>query len=65
MEKIINAKNIALAAALVAFKVAKVAAIVAIVFTCLVGGYVLAHSELRNQTIDFAQGQTHEAPKAN
>jgi len=46
----------------------KYAFVGAILVTSLVGAYVLANGELRNHTIDFAQGQTAvqaEAPKAN
>ena len=49
-------------------QVVKFGIVTAIILTSLVGTYVLANGELRNKTIDFAQGQTDvqaEAPKAN
>lgn len=51
-----------------AVQAVKLAAVAAIILTSLVGTYVLANGELRNSTIDFAQGQTDvqaEAPKGN
>jgi Na+-transporting NADH:ubiquinone oxidoreductase subunit NqrE len=48
-------------------KVIKVAAIVAVIATSLIGGYVLTNAELRNHTIDYAQNQVPahaEGPKA-
>jgi Na+-transporting NADH:ubiquinone oxidoreductase subunit NqrE len=51
----------------VGVKVLKVAAIVAVFATSLIGGYVLTNAELRNHTIDYAQHQVPanaEGPKA-
>jgi hypothetical protein len=48
-------------------QVAKFAVIAALVLISILGGYVLVNAELRNHTIDFAQGQAQvqaESPKA-
>lgn len=51
-----------------ALQTVKLAVVAAVILTSVVGGYVLANGELRNKTIDFAQGQTDvqaESPKGN
>ena len=54
--------------AVVVYKVAKVAGIVVVIITSLVGGYVLTNTEVRNLVIDYAQNQAPveaQSPKAN
>lgn len=48
----------AMAAGVKVYQVAKTVFIIAVVVTSIVGTYVLVNTELRNQTIDFAQNQT-------
>lgn len=45
------------------FRIAKFAIVAVIVSLSIVGGYVVANTSLRNQTIDFAQNQ-HTAQAA-
>ena len=52
MQNVFNRKN-----GKVVLAVVVVVAIMALIVLVAVGGYVLANVELRNATIDFAQGQ--------